>query len=225
MPSVGEILGSVSPLATMIRYGTDSSIASTVILSGMCFGGFAGIIGIHSSVSRLTWAWARDGGLNRYFAVVDSKTHVPMRAVMCTTTIIVALALLNLNNKAYIALGAVTSLSTLSLYASYTIVLSCVIYVRLATPGGLEVGEWNCGRFGLFLNIFALIYTVYEIVWLPFPNVLPVTAVNMNYAGPVYVVVILGAVGYWFLWARRNWVGPNMRVVEIVLKNDEASKQ
>lgn len=224
MPSVEDILNSVSPLAIIVRYGTGSDTASTIILSGMLFGAFSGIIGIHSSVSRLTWAWARDGGLSRYFAVVGSKTRVPMRAVLCTTAIIVALALLNLNNKAYIALGAVTSLSTFSLYASYTIVLSCVIYFRLATPGGLKLSEWNCGRFGLFFNIFALIYTAYEIVWLPFPNVLPVTAANMNYAGPVYLVVILGAVGYWFLWARNNWAGPNMDVVEIVLKNDESSK-
>ncbi|KAI7911165.1 hypothetical protein M9X92_010679 [Pyricularia oryzae] len=224
MPSVEEILSSVSPLATIVRHGTGSDTASTVILSGILFGSFAGIIGIHSSVSRLTWAWARDGGLSRYFALVDSKTRVPMRAVLCTTAIIVALSLLNLNNKAYIALGAVTSLSTLSLYSSYTIALSCIIYFRLATPGGLQLSEWNCGRYGLFFNIFALVYTVYEIVWLPFPSILPVTAANMNYAGPVYLVVVLGAVGYWFLWARKNWSGPNMEVVEIVL-NNELSKQ
>lgn len=224
MPSVEEILSSVSPLATIVRHGTGSDTASTVILSGILFGSFAGIIGIHSSVSRLTWAWARDGGLSRYFALVDSKTRVPMRAVLCTTAIIVALSLLNLNNKAYIALGAVTSLSTLSLYSSYTIALSCIIYFRLATPGGLQLSEWNCGRYGLFFNIFALVYTVYEIVWLPFPSILPVTAANMNYAGPVYLVVVLGAVSYWFLWARKNWSGPNMEVVEIVL-NNELSKQ
>lgn len=54
-------------------------------------------------------------------------------------------------------------------------------------------------------------------------SLLPVTVANMNYAGPIYLAVLVGAVSYWFLWAKKNWTGPNTKIVGIVM-NDNASK-
>ncbi|KAI6351599.1 hypothetical protein MCOR25_009832 [Pyricularia grisea] len=184
----------------------------------------AASIGNLLSVSRLTWAWARDGGLPKYFAMVDGKTRIPMRAVSGTAFIIALLSFLFLNDHAFIALGAIGSLSSMSLYVSYIIGLGCIIYFRLANSSDLQRGDWSCGKFGLPINIFALLYTIWEVIWLPFPNALPVTGANMNYAGPVYMAVLVMAVSYWFLWARKHWEGPNMKVVEIVLQNEEDPK-
>lgn len=38
-----------------------------------------------SSTTRLTWAWARDGGLPQYFGFVDEKHRVPSRAIVLTS--------------------------------------------------------------------------------------------------------------------------------------------
>lgn len=222
-PGIEAILGSVSPLATIISHATGSPSASVAILSCMLFCMFAASIGNLSSVSRLTWAWARDGGLPKYFAIVDGQTRVPMRAVCGTTFIVALLSLLYLNDQAFIALGAISSLSSISMYISYGIALICILYARCKISGGFQLGEWNCGRFGLPINIVALVYTAWEIPWLAVPNVLPVTVTNMNYAGPIYLAVLVGVVSYWFLWAKKNWAGPNMKIVGIVL-NDDASK-
>ncbi|TLS23358.1 uncharacterized protein PpBr36_06198 [Pyricularia pennisetigena] len=227
MPDLDEILSSISPISTILNHATSSPTATVAMVSAMMLGNFAGAIGNLSSVSRLTWAWSRDGGLPRYFAVVDGRTRVPMRAVLGTAAIIAVLALLTLNDRAFIAFGAITALSALALYVSYAIALCCVMFARLGGGGGgggLELGEWNCGGFGLFFNAAGLLYTVYQIVWLPFPNLLPVTATNMNYSGPLYVLVIACALGYWFLWARGHWEGPNTKVVEIVLQRNEDAR-
>ncbi|TLS30109.1 hypothetical protein PpBr36_03848 [Pyricularia pennisetigena] len=223
-PGIDVILTSVSPLATFINYATSSPNSSIAILSCMLFSMVAASIGNFWSISRLTWAWARGGGLPKYFAMVDGKPRIPMRAVSGTALIIALLSLLFPNDRAFIAIGAIGSLSSISLYVSYIIGLGCIIYFRLANPGCFQRGEWSCGRLGLPVNIFALIYTGWEVVWLPFPNALPVAGANMNYAGPVYVALLVMAVSYWFSWARRHWEGPNMKVVEIVLQNDDASK-
>ncbi|KAK1640784.1 amino acid permease [Colletotrichum phormii] len=116
----------------------------------------------------------------------------------------------------YVAFGAITSLSSLALYLSYAIAISSMLYARLSSKGGIELGEWNLGRFGLYINSFALVYTLYVIVFLPFPSTVPVTAENMNYCGPVMVFVLLVAVGLWFIKGKR-WTGPNLTILDLVM--------
>ena len=153
-----------------------------------------------------------------YFGHVDSKNRVPVRAVLLTCSIVVLLSLLNLGTEAYVALNAVSSLSSLALYLSYIIILAVVLRARLSPSGSFRAGEWNLGRWGLPLNVFALVYTLYTMVWLPFPTTLPVSAQSMNYCGPVFVAAMSGVVGAWYVWGRKHWQGPNKKVVEIVLR-------
>lgn len=64
MPPVEVLLDSASPLVTILLITTESQKAATAMTSGLAFLNLSGTIGILSSVSRLTWAWARDGGKN-----------------------------------------------------------------------------------------------------------------------------------------------------------------
>lgn len=217
MPSLDVLLSSSSPLVTILLYSTGTKV-STALVSGIVLMGISGNMGVVSSVSRLTWAWARDGGLPQYFGYVDAKHRVPVRAIILTCSIATLLALLNLGSATYIALGAIVSLSSLAAYLSYAIVLSCVLYSRLST--GITLSEWNLGSVGPFVNAVALLYTIWIMIWLPFPSNLPVTASNMNYCGPVFGAVLVGTVGLWFVRAKSHWDGPNKAVVEFVLRNE-----
>ena len=131
--------------------------------------------------------------------------------------IVLLLALLNIASTA--AFGAMIALSSMGLYSSYLIAILCMVSARFQR-GGLTLGGWNLGRYGLSINVFALIYTAWVMVFLPFPNTLPVTAVNMNYAGPIFLFVFLMATGLWFLWARRHWLGPNVDVIKFVVAQE-----
>lgn len=68
--------------------------------------------------------------------------------------------------------------------------------------------------------MFALVYILYAIIWLPFPNYLPVTASNMNYCGPVFGVVLIVVVTLWFVRGRDKRDGPDRDVIAFVLKNE-----
>ncbi|RYP69717.1 hypothetical protein DL771_005919 [Monosporascus sp. 5C6A] len=59
-----------------------------------------------------------------FFGYVDGKHRVPVRAVLLTYSVVTFLALLNLNSANFVALGAITSLSSLVIYFSYAIVLA-----------------------------------------------------------------------------------------------------
>lgn len=83
--------------------------------------------------------------------------------------------------------------------------------------GHITMGEWNMGRWGVPVNLYALIYSLYIMVFLPFPSVLPVTASGMNYMGPVFGFVLFVVVAWWFLYGRNHWRGPNLTIMEYVM--------
>jgi choline transport protein len=64
------------------------------------------------------------------------------------------------------------------------------------------------GRAGLPINLLALAYLVFVVIWMPFPQILPVTASNMNYAGPVLGGVILIALLDWAISGRKRFKVP-----------------
>jgi len=71
-----------------------------------------------------------------------------------------------------------------------------------------QPGLFTMGRAGLVVNILALAYLIFVVIWMPFPQMLPVTASNMNYAGLILGVVILGALLDWVISGRRRFQVP-----------------
>lgn len=74
MPPVEVLLDSASPLVTILLNTTGSQRVATAMTSGLALLNISGTIGILSSVSRLTWAWARDGGKCDYLIACGNYT-------------------------------------------------------------------------------------------------------------------------------------------------------
>lgn len=217
------VLGSAYPIIPICVNTTGSLPAATAMVTGLLVMTFCVIAASLASVSRITWAWARDGALPAWFAHIDPRYRVPVRALWLPVLIVSALSLLNVKSTAATAFAAFTALSSLGLYSSYIIAISCVLHARLTGRLGdqpqhaVRYGEWRMPPgWGTPVNVVALLWTAYLTVWLPFPTTLPVTGTNMNYAGPVYVVVVMAAVGYWFSWGKKRWPGLNEFVISMV---------
>lgn len=74
--------------------------------------------------------------------------------------LVALLSLLNIGSGTYVAFSAITSLSSMSMYLGYAIVLACVLWNRLTRD--IELGRWSFGkRAGLVVNALGLVYTVY----------------------------------------------------------------
>ena len=125
------------------------------------------------------------------------------------------LALLNLDSTA--AFDTIIALSSLALYFSYFITISCMMYARFNKAKPLKVDGWNLGRWGLSINAFALIYTIWIIIFLPFPSTLPVTEINMNYAEPIFAAIFLLAISLWVLLTRKRWTDPSVEIINYVV--------
>ncbi|KAK2789102.1 hypothetical protein FQN52_006365 [Onygenales sp. PD_12] len=220
MGPISDIVNASSPIMHIFYHATGSLSAATALICGLVIISFAVNLASIASTSRLTWAWSRDGALPKWFSYIDQKHSVPVRAVWLPIVIVMVLSCLNIASTT--AFGAFVALTSIGLFASYIIAISCMLHARFYR-NRLKFGEWTMGRLGLPVNIFALLYTLYLTVFLPFPQLLPVEADNMNYALPIFGANILFALAFWFLWARKNWRGLNKEVIRLVVESGELS--
>ncbi|KAI8237186.1 Choline transport protein [Colletotrichum sp. SAR 10_96] len=222
-----EVLASDYPIIPLL-FNAAGAKAGTAMVCGLLIITFCVVAASLASVSRITWAWARDGGLPRYFAKIHPKYRVPVRSVWLPCVIVTLLSLFTVGNNATATIfSAFTALSSLGLYSSYIIAISCMLHARMTGRIGhgpeyeVQYGGWSLPKgWGTPINIYALLWSMYLSIWLPFPQTVPVTGTEMNYAGPVYVVVVVGAVSFWYTWGKKHWPGLNKTAIENVEAHD-----
>lgn len=65
---------------------------------------------------------------------------------------------------------------------------------------------------GIISNWVAIVFCSFLVIFLPFPTLLPVTALNMNWASVVFVAVMGFAIVSWFVRGKGHFVGPILEV-------------
>lgn len=168
-----------------------------------------------ASATRLTWAFARDNGLplSRFFRRISRKHKIPVNSLLLVSLVVVLITLLNLIDTA--AFMAVLSLSAVALYTSYAIPIILLAVKRVYHPAEIRWGPFCLGRWGLPINLFAIVYSVYVVIFVTFPPILPITATNMNYAAPVLGAVLIFAVLDWGFRGRFVWNGPISKTTRV----------
>ncbi|TKA83694.1 hypothetical protein B0A55_00266 [Friedmanniomyces simplex] len=138
-------------------------------------------------------------------ALATSKWNIPFNAVYGTSAGCVILALIQLGST--LAFDIIVSLSVLGLMSTYLLSIGCVFLKRLKGEP-LPYARWSLGRWGFWINGFALFYSAFLLVWCCFPSYLPVTASTANWAPLVWVLVILVSYIVYVLYGRRNYTAP-----------------
>lgn len=87
-----------------------------------------------------------------------------------------------------------------------------------------KYGPFKLGRWGIPVNVLALAFCLYSIIWTPFPPIYPVTSETMNYAGPITIVLILLALADWFTTGRKRFAVPTSTYT-IEMEEYEESKK
>lgn len=203
--------------ATHSKAGASVMIAIILVMAG------AGTTAAMASASRIVWAFARDRGLPGWRTVtkLQPKTAIPMLSVICTAVVTVLIGLINLGSST--AFNAVISLSVSGLYGSYLIVEILMLYHRCAgrirsardpvNPASegehLIWGPFHVpGIFGIAVNVSAVIFGIIVFFFSFWPVATPVTAPKMNYSILMTGSVVLFAVFYYVVWARKTFKGP-----------------
>ena len=113
--------------------------------------------------------------------------------------------LLNIGSST--AFSAITSLTTVSLYASYILPIAIMIRRRLSNDEP-NFGPYTLGRYGLLVNVIAILWGTFAVIFEVFPTKMPVTAANMNYASLVFGSAVIFSLATWFLYGAKTFQGP-----------------
>lgn len=83
----------------------------------------------------------------------------------------------------------------------------CLIFRRL-TGDPLPPRRWSLGRYGIFVNIGAVLYLSVVWVFIFFPIEIPVTPESMNWSSVMFGSTMIFAVGYYFAVGRKVYTAP-----------------
>ena len=130
------------------------------------------------SLARTVFAFSRDRLVpgSSYLKIIDKRTDTPIIAVWWSVFWCAAINLIALGS--YETVAAIFNVCAIAMDWSYCIPIACkLIY------GKFEPGPWHMGKFGWFVNVWALIWTAFVSIIFLFPTFYPVTTENMNFAG------------------------------------------
>lgn len=91
---------------------------------------------------------------------------------------------------------------------TYSISITCVLYRRISAPHLLPRAQWGLGKFGIPVNAIGAAYAWFVFFWAFWPNAVPVTAQTMNYAVVMFGGVMVLALLFFVLKARKTYAGP-----------------
>jgi len=77
MGSLDNALNSSFPIIEVVQQATHSTKATTAMVTGLLIISLSVNLASIASVSRLTWAWSRDGALPQYFSFVSNRPSWP----------------------------------------------------------------------------------------------------------------------------------------------------
>ena len=130
--------------------------ASALVATGVIAGLTTVMLVLYYALTRIITGVSRDGLLPPYFAVVNSKTHTPVRTTVITGAIMAIMS-------GFLPLGILAELVNIGTLAAFVLVCAGVISLRRShpemprpfkTPGGIilpVLGVLSCGALILFL--------------------------------------------------------------------------
>ncbi|WP_067900132.1 amino acid permease [Nocardia vaccinii] len=184
-PSLTDGKLSTDGLAYVISATLDSP-AGKVLLCCVAIAISVCTLAIQTAGSRLMFSMARDGRLPfaRRLAMVHPRFGTPVLPSVVIGALAVALLVLNLGNAAIFA--TLASVCIVMLYLAYLLVTVPLLIRRLRGPVRNQDGLFSLGRWGIPVNVLAVIWGV---------------AMAVNLAWPRPAVYTPNGGSWWMLWA------------------------
>lgn len=208
--NIERVSASPLPIVEVYYQATGSRAATNVFIFMFIFIIFVSFFNVFASVSRLLWAFSRDDGLpfSSVFARVHPTLKMPVNALCVVAVCLCLLALINIGSST--AFNAFISLPALALYISYFFPIFFPFWQRMSRAQSATIpwGPFKLGKAGPWINVGAMSYIVFVLIWMPFPALLPLDRFNMNYAGPIAGTVIIAAALDWCFNGRRRFRVP-----------------
>lgn len=211
---VTELPGPTGNAFLAIMYLRMGKAGSMVLWSFVCLiAAFTVQTALHAN-ARTVFAFARDGALpdRGFFGKIWKRTQTPINAVWFV--IVVSMLMGVLSFASLTAVQAVFSMCAVALDLSYIIPIIC----RRIFDGHSEVrfkpGPFYMGKWGYIVNVIMVVWTLFEVTILCFPETYPLTWDTFNYAAPITLAVMGLSLVWYIIAGRRYYDGPRSNVQE-----------
>jgi choline transport protein len=163
---------------------------------------------IVATASRQLWAFARDRAVPNASAIgsVNTRMKVPLVSIGITGAITCLLSLINIGSAT--VFNAIVSLTIAGFFGSYLVPFSLLLHKRLVHTEQVVPGPWTLGKWGVWVNAFAIGWSVVVMFFSFWPTSVPITRVNMNWSCVLWTGVVFFALGFWGVHGRKVYRGP-----------------
>jgi len=199
----------VPPFILVFQNNMKSNAAASILTALVIVNITSACISTVATVSRQTWSFARDQGLpgSGFIGKVYPGWNIPLNAVLLSFLITCLLSLINIGST--VAFQDIGSAALVLILATYFISISVLIYRRFQGP--LPPRRWSLGRWGLPINIGAIMWLLTVWVFCFFPLASPaggLTVKSMNYNAVIFVGVMVVGIVYWFVHGKKVYTPP-----------------
>ncbi|CAK7214572.1 hypothetical protein SCUCBS95973_002192 [Sporothrix curviconia] len=196
---------------------------SAVLLALFIFNGLGQGVSILTTGSRMTWGFARDGGLpfSRQLASVNPTWKVPANSLFLQGSLIGLVGVLYTFSDT--VLSAILAVSTIALTISYAMpIIALMIAGRKKLPPN---GQFHLSRFGPICNWVSVIYCAITTVFFLFPGSPNPGASDMNYAIAVFGVMMVIATIFWFVRGRKDYLDTRRSTERVIYAEQDVTLQ
>ncbi|RAQ73426.1 amino acid transporter [Aspergillus flavus] len=210
MPDVQDAIDSPTglPFIYVFKEAVENQAGATILVVVILILIITITISCLASASRQTFAFARDNGLpfSAWLATIHPTLHIPVNAIIFTCFFSIAISLIIIGST--VAFNALMSLCTTALMATYVISIGCIIVRRICMDPPPPPCRWSLGRFGMPINILALVYSLWSFFWSFWPNSHDVTAENFNWSSVMFFGLMGISTAMYWVHARKVYDGP-----------------
>lgn len=212
-----QILGSAAPypFVEIFAVATGSTAGAIGMTIPVLIVSLSVTINSTAAASRQAWSFARDDGLPfpRWFTKLTNinSTPLPLNAMVASLAILIVVSLLNFGGSE--VFNSIVGLMAGAVGLTYALSIGCVLWRRLYGEP-LPPARWSLGRYGVAINIIAVIYETFSVVISFFPLFSQPDAKSMNWGIAMFGGVAIICIVNYFVFARRVYRGPVVNVVK-----------
>ncbi|KAJ5630466.1 uncharacterized protein N7484_010566 [Penicillium longicatenatum] len=191
----GLPLAEIFHQATSTKGGAFGLVFMVWVALGPC------VIGSQLSTGRVFWAFSRDNGLplSHIWARVNPRLGSPFNAQLCVGVIIALLGCIYLGSST--AFNSMMSSAVTINNLAYIVPILTNVLLRRRT---MHRGPFSMGQFtGMTVNIIAVLWLVFAIIFFSFPFEMPATVSNMNYTCVVVGGFLIIELVWWLVAGRK----------------------
>lgn len=199
-------VASLNPLVQLIYNVSGGDQATTIGITCffMLLSFFVAGPSVVAATSRVVWSFSREGGLHRAFGIVNERQEVPVNALLLVWLLNCLLSLIYIGNST--AFYGIASGASVVMIFSYAMPIFLNVFWGIK-HNNLTPGPFTLGRYSLAINIAALMWSTYLMIFLCFPSIMPVTEVNMNYSSLVFGFSLFLPTVAWFWYGKKGYLG------------------